>query len=137
MKKLVYALLLILAIGACDPIQQEEPVSVVGQWKLVNVETKSATIGSETVDVYLDFTESGQFTMYQIIGKGRPRMFTGSYTFIDNQLSGIYSDASQWASTYTVAKSGENSITLTTASGNETDTYQSTSIPQSVIEQAY
>jgi len=136
MKRFIFAIMLVIAASACNPEEKQEPVSVIGQWKLVNIETK-ASIGGENVEVYLDFTDAGQFTMYQIIGQGRPRIYTGSYTFVDNILSGRYSDATEWASSYTVAKSGTNGITLTSQSGNETDTYQSTNIPQSVIDQAY
>ena len=136
MKKILYAFMLLVAVSACQPKEEEEPLSVVGQWQLVNVATKAAMIGSTSVEVYIDFRESGQFVLYQTLGEGRPRAYDGSYELLEDQLSGRYTDGTKWATTYTVAKSGSN-ITLTSASGNETDTYQPTTIPQSVIDSAF
>lgn len=143
MKKILFILFAMIALVSCGgknggdtPV--DVPTDVKGDWELTSVQyTKSAVIGSETVSVYLRFTEK-EFEIYQIVGAGNPRKYNGTYTLTGNTLSGKYSDKSNtpWASTYDVKVEG-STLTMVPAGKNETNVYKKTSIPASVTEKAY
>lgn len=114
------------------------PADLKGDWELTSVQqTKSTVIGSETVTVYLRFTEK-DFEIYQILGSGNPRKFFGTYTLSGNTLSGKYSDKNNtaWASTYDVTVEGAT-LTMVPTGKSEANIYKKSSIPASVIEKAY
>ena len=136
-KYLVTALALVLALCACNKnnTEPQKVQTVVGQWQLSSISTKAASIGSETVEVYLEFIEGGSFNIYQVIGTGRPRAYSGSWELSDGLLSGKYSDGKKWGATYAVSFSGSN-LVLTNSSGGESDTYAPATIPQSVRDEA-
>ena len=142
MKKFKFIALLALLVSAVachgtdpvDPAKPEKTGTIVGQWQLTNVSTKSAIIGTETVDVYLEFTSDGKFNIYQTIGAGRPRHYAGTYTFKDNVLSGKYDDG-KTVKPYDVTLT-KTELTLAPQGGTEVDKYKSASIPQNVIDQA-
>lgn len=112
----------------------EQPLDISGEWELTGVSTKSAVVGSETVTVYVKFA-SGSFDLYQIIGEGLPRKFSGTYSIAGKVLSGKYSEGTAWSSPYEVVLNG-SVLTLTKQSGTEIDTYKKTSIPQEIISRA-
>lgn len=112
----------------------EDPIDVTGEWELSKVETKSVMIGDESVTIYVKF-DGGAFTLYQVLGQGRPRKYTGTYTLSDNLLSGKYSDGSSWGSSYTVSVSGSN-LNLAQTGGKEIDSFRKTTIPQDIISEA-
>ena len=135
MKKLFLMAACALALLACnktpdDPTPTPESINVVGEWQLSNISTK-ATIGGQTVNVYVSFTQDGKFELYQQLGTGWYKYFDGTWKLNGKELSGSYSNGKAWGSAYTVTQSG-NTLTLTTASGKETDTYTKTTIPDSV-----
>ena len=139
MKRILCILACAALFAGCDrkPEDQTETVDVVGAWELASVATK-ASVGAVVVDVYVDFSASGSFELYQKIGEGRYSHFTGTYKMDqeNNQLSGSYAGGSAWGP-YTAARSG-NSLILTTAGGKEVDTYNKVdSIPASVTENTY
>lgn len=103
------------------------PVDVTGEWELTDITVKSALVGDQTADVYLKF-QAGEFTIYQKIGEGRPKVFTGTYSLTENLLSGKYSDGKSWGASYDVEIEG-SVMRLTTHGGKETDTYRKSSIP--------
>ncbi len=139
MKKLLMMAACVLALVACkkeggDPTPASE--GVVGIWELASVTTK-ASVGDVQVSVYVDFTNGGNFTLYQKIGEGRYTKFTGTYTLTsDNKLSGAYGSGSVWGP-YDVTLSGET-LTLASAGGKEVDTYKKISaIPENVLQNLY
>ncbi|MBR5385291.1 MAG: lipocalin family protein [Bacteroidales bacterium] len=139
MKKYIFAavaaLLLVSCGGKDDPAKKAS--GITGDWNLVGIEVKSATLGSETVDVYLSFASDNTFTMYQMVGTGRYRLYTGTYSYSGGDLSGKYADGTSWATSYTVEFNDDGSVMyLTGASGQERDTYRKASIPASVTENA-
>lgn len=121
----------LLSLAACK--KSEKPLDITGEWNLTKVETKSATIGSEKVDVYISFMADKTFTMYQMIGAGRYKMFSGTWSLSGTTLSGKYSGGVSWDSSYEVALSGS---TMTLTSGSEIDTFTKTTIPDQVIMEA-
>lgn len=114
--------------------KEDNPVDITGEWELSKVETKSVKIGDESVTVYVKF-DGGTFTLYQVLGKGRPRKYTGTYTLSDNLLSGKYSDGSNWGSSYTVSASG-STLNLAQTGGKEIDSFRKTTIPQDIVDKA-
>ena len=147
MKKVFAMAALLLALAACggnkdNPIDGPDEgdktakVSVTGIWELESVSTK-ASVGSVNVEVYIDFTSSGAFTLYQKIGEGRYSLFGGSYTVADDgKLEGKYNSGTTWGP-YTASNNGSK-LVLTSASGNETDTYKKISaIPETVLGNLY
>lgn len=143
MKKILSATLAVSLMFLCscggkvnpDPDPDPKPVpgkvDVTGCWELTSVATKSATVGSQTVDVYLSFS-SGKFEIYQRTGTSpRYYKYTGTYTLKDNVLSGKYDDGKDWSATYSVSVS---SSTLTLTASKETDTYiKISSIPSGLL----
>lgn len=139
MKKMLYAVLaaLFILVSCKDKPEPEKLVDISGDWQISKVEVKSVTIGSVDVDVYLRFTTGGGFELYQMLGSGRYRVFTGSWKLEEDVLSGTYSDGKAWGSAYKLEKPDDNTLRLTSVSTNpEVDTYTRTTIPQTVIDTA-
>lgn len=132
--RLVSALLLAgMAAVSCGT--KEKPLSVNGEWSLVRVESRAATIGDQTVVVYLSFESGGNFELFQKLGEGRYKKFTGSWTLSGDQLNGKYTTGEPWASSYTVSAT-EGELVLLSNSGGECDYYVKTTIPPDVRENA-
>lgn len=112
--------------------ESKKSAGVVGEWVLSSYQTKSISIGSESVDIYLSFGEN-DFELYQKVGTGRYRKYTGTYTLLKGVLSGRYSDGRDWGSSYEATVSGD---TMTLKAGTETSVYRKSSIPPSVKEEA-
>jgi len=121
--KLFFLAIALLGFVCCNKEETAKEESVVGNWELVSIETKSATIGTTTVTVTLSFLADGTFTMTQLIGEGRASEYSGTYLYSDGLLSGKYSDGQAWGDTYSVAFSGDKMM-LTSSTGKETDTYK-------------
>ena len=125
------AMILFMAGCGKDASKGKESLSIEGSWELASIQTKSVTIGNQTVDVYLTFS-SGNFVIYQRLGAGRFVSFTGTYTFTDGILSGKYSDGRPLGSSYTV-EGDRDRLILSTEGGAESDVYSRiSSIPESV-----
>ena len=139
MMKRIYmaaALLLLCLITAGCPDPKDEVLDITGEWQLSQISTK-ASIGGQNVDVYVAFNEDGSFEMYQMLGTGRFRKFTGTWSLLEKVLSGSYSDGGQWASDYNVTMDeSHTTLTLTTLDGSETDTYRKQAIPADVKDNA-
>ena len=137
MRKLVILLAACLGVlAACN--KTPEPVNIVGEWQLSGYQTKAITIGSEKVDVYVKFTSDNAFEMYQMLGNGRYRKFTGTYALsADNLLTGKYSGGSAWAASYDVSLEGSKLMLTQHPDASEVHTFSSTTIPDSVKENIY
>lgn len=119
--------------------KEDKPRDITGIWNLTSVQTRSAQSGGQTVDVYISFVTGGTFQMYQKIGAGRYRSFSGTWTLTDNVLTGKYSDGTSWGATYEAdVQNDGTSLVLTSQGANpETDTYTKvSSIPESVTSSA-
>lgn len=122
----------------CHHDPQEDPLVIDGQWQITQFSTKTVNIGDQPVDIYINFISGGSFEMYQMLGTGRYRKFTGTWNLTDKLLSGSYSDGQPWASTYEVSMDEARTLlTLTsTATPQEVSTYRKQTIPQDVINNA-
>ena len=136
MKKILYILLALFILAGCKG-KEKKVLDITGDWQLTTISVK-ASYGSETVDVYLRFKEDNTFELYQMLGTGRYRVYSGNWAITENVLTGSYSDGKKWGASYEVEMDdNKNLLTLTTVSDNpETDTYKRSSIPQNVIDTA-
>ena len=133
----VLALAIALCVTACKKAPKADPAAaLVGEWELTQIEVKSVEYAGKTVEVYLVFTADNTFEIYQMIGQGRFRKFSGTWTLTDGILSGKYASKKAWGSEYEATVKGETLTLVSTVSG-ETDTYQKAAVPDSVKTEAY
>lgn len=131
------ATVLLSCLSSCrKDSKPEEVFSITGDWNITSVTTKSAVIGSQTVDVYLRFSEDGTFSMYQKTGSARYECFTGTWTLDSRVLGGKYSDGTPWAARYNVSREGRTMTLESITTPVEVSVYTETSIPQNVISDA-
>lgn len=138
MRKFVLWLLMFpLAFVSCNKGDTDKALAISGEWQLCGVDTKVAEIGGVIVDVYLKFAGDGSFELYQMVGQGRFRYRSGSYSLSGSELSGKYSDGTAWSASYEVSLDGD-SLRLSSIGSPlvETDSYVRCQIPQSVISEA-
>lgn len=135
MKKFIYifvALLLVVTPG-CKKNGSEATTAtkLVGQWHCIAEELNVA----EDIDVYVEFMADKSFNLYQKIGQGRHRHFTGTWSVSGDVLSGLYADGTEWGSSYAVEFSGMDAMKLTAKNGSkEVMTYTRETIPAEVLE---
>lgn len=136
MKKTVFiALLCALFVGCKEEQPKEEVLNITGSWHLTDLqqtETRSVTIGQETVDVYIDFAADNTFRIYQMVGTGKYRRFSGTWALADNKLSGIYDDKTPWGAEYDVELNSTATELILTSAG-EQYTYTKKGIPNEVL----
>ena len=131
------ATVLLSCLSSCrKDSKPEEVFSITGDWNITSVTTKSAVIGSQTVDVYLRFLEDGTFAMYQKTGSARYECFTGTWTLDSHVLGGKYSDGTPWAARYNVSREGRTMTLESITTPVEVSVYTETTIPQNVISEA-
>lgn len=139
MKRFLLAAACIALLCGCQE-NNPEPVKtldITGTWELSSVSTK-ASVGSETVSVYISFLAEGTFELYQKIGAGRYTYFSGTYFLNkeENLLYGEYEGGSAWGP-YEAEQDG-TTLKLSKKAGKEVDTYKKIdSIPASVTENTY
>ena len=129
MKKSIFILiaLVLMATGCRKDKPADYAKLVIGEWHCVP-ETFEA-------DIYLAIDEAGTFDMYQQIGDGRHRHYSGEWEINENVLSGIYSDGQSWGSEYQVSFSGGNTMTLKAMNGSdEVMGYSREAIPSEIID---
>lgn len=135
MKRYIAILMGILVLAGCKKNNPEPtPASLDGEWELTAVSTKSVKIGSESVSVYISFSD-GNFVLYQQLGNTRPRKYSGTYTLAGNVLEGKYSDGKKLGSKWEVSL--ENDSLKLVSETNEVDTYRKCTIPSDIKEKAY
>lgn len=128
MKKSIFILIaLVLIATGC---RKDKPVDyaklVIGEWHCVP-ETFEA-------DIYLAIDEAGTFDLYQQIGDGRHRHYSGEWDLDGTTLSGTYSNGDNWGSEYQVSFSGGNTMSLKALNGSEeVMKYSREVIPSEVI----
>ena len=117
----------------------DKAASVEGEWELVDVEfaTKSAVVGSETVSVYINFDAKGTFAMYQKLGEGRFRNFSGTWSCSNGILNGTYSDGKNWGCPYKVSRDGDTLVMVSSPDGKDSYTYHKCTIPEEVKKNSW
>jgi len=128
MKKNIYIFIALLLIAT--GCKKDKPVDhaklVIGEWHCAP-ETFEA-------DVYLALDTDGTFDLYQQIGEGRHRHYSGEWDLDGTTLSGTYSNGDNWGSGYQVSFSGDNTMSLKALNGSEeVMKYSREAIPSEVI----
>ena len=129
MKRILYMLAALALLVTTGCKKDDKPVDykgmLPGEWHCAATEFGA--------DIYVGFDENGAFDLYQMLGEGRYRHYTGNWSIKGDVLSGTYSDGTSWGSSYKMNFSGENSMTLTAQNGSEDAmTYSRESIPSEV-----
>ena len=122
------------ALAVACSSKEDKAAGVEGEWELVDVEfaTKSAVVGSEMVFVYINFDAEGTFAMYQKLGEGRFRKFSGTWSCSNGILNGTYSDGKNWGCPYKVSRDGDALVMVSSPDGKDTYTYRECTIPEEV-----
>lgn len=129
-KYLIIFIAVLLTLAGCRKEPQKKAIDISGDWCLVELETKSATIGDVAVEVYLKFND-GRFFLYQKVGEGRFRAYEGTYTLTSDLLEGTYSDGKPWGTSYKVSLEDD---LMTLSSLGEQSTYRKSVIPSEALE---
>ena len=131
MKRILFILTVLMLTVATGCNKEDKKIdykaSLAGQWH--------CTPEGMDADIYAEFTQEGSFALYQQLGDGRYRKYTGSWECAEDILSGTYADGTPWGSTYQMAFDADI-MTLTALNGsNEVMTYTKASIPTEVLEE--
>ena len=130
MKKIVYIFAAVAALiltASCQKEAGRHMDDIVGDWHY------SAEESGVKEDIWISFAADGTFGMYQKIGEGRHRKYTGNWSMEGNVLSGSYSDDTAWGSSYNVTFDGDSKMILTaTEDSRESYTYSRESIPDEI-----
>ena len=129
MKKSIYILIALLLVAT--GCKKDKPVDharlIIGEWH--------CTPETFEADVYLALDNDGTFDLYQQIGEGRHRHYSGEWELDGTTLSGTYSSGDDWGSGYQVSFSGDNTMSLKTLNGSEeVMKYSRKAIPSEVIK---
>ena len=129
----------ILAVCAvmlvCCKKTKEQPVDIVGDWKLESINgvpaSSLATDGTGGLDIYVSFAAGNTFEIFQRLHGGKSYYrYSGTYTIVNlTTVTGKYSDGNSWGAEYTV--SVDNGSLVMTGGGDEC-IYTSVSIPEDV-----
>ena len=129
MKKILAFATLMAGLLLTSCKEKEDPLNIIGTWSLKTVQTKAASMGGTSVDVYVVFNEDNTFSLYQKVGNaGRYSSFTGTWSLLETTLTGKYSDGKSWGSSYEVSQDKERT-TLVLSSPGEEYSYAKASLP--------
>ena len=122
-----------LIMASCGSEKQPKVLDITGQWELADiVDTKSVQIGSEKIEIYIDFKEDNTFSLWQKLGEGRHKKYEGTWTLTETVLTGKYSDGKAWGASYEVSCE-EGTLTMSEQkAGMQTYIYNSCTIPSSL-----
>lgn len=122
-----------LAVVMSGCAKEEKDIS--GEWHLSDISVVTKAQEPYEVSVYLAFSKTGGFDLYQKLQDGKYVHYTGNWEMADNQLYGFYSDGTPWgAGSYAVSLSSKT-LKLTANNGSgEVTTYKREKIPSSVKE---
>ena len=113
----------------------KEDKDICGEWHLSDISVVTKAQEPYEVSVYLAFSKTGGFDLYQKLQDGKYVHYTGNWEMVDGQLYGFYADGTPWgAGSYTVSLSSKT-LKLTANNGSgEVTTYKREKIPSSVKE---
>lgn len=122
---------LALVVSACS----KEDNDICGEWHLSDISVVTKAQEPYDISVYLAFSKTGTFDLYQKLQEGKYVHYTGKWEMADGQLYGFYTDGTPWgAGSYGVSLSSKT-LKLTANNGlGEVTTYKREKIPSSVKE---
>ena len=129
--KIMMAAALALVVSACS----KEDNDICGEWHLSDISVITKAQEPYDISVYLAFSKTGTFDLYQKLQEGKYVHYTGKWEMADGQLYGYYTDGTPWgAGSYGVSLSSKT-LKLTANNGlGEVTTYKREKIPSSVKE---
>ena len=123
--KVILSLSILLAAVSCNKIKGPDVAeAIVSKWHLISVSGQSST-----PEVYVEFAQDLSFELYQKIGEGRYRKYTGSYTVTESIVSGTYSDGEKWGSDYEASFDGDKLVMTAQNGSAEVCTYEKKALP--------
>ena len=131
--KMMILLAVSLIMASCGSEKQPKVLDITGQWELADiVDTKSVQIGSEKIEIYIDFKEDNTFSLWQKLGEGRHKKYEGTWTLTETVLTGKYSDGKAWGASYEVSREEGTLTRSEQKAGMQTYIYNSCTIPSSL-----
>lgn len=115
----------VLAFASCVKSEDSIIKELAGDWYYETVEADTP------VQVYVSFAKDMTFELYQKVGDGAFRKYTGTYTFDGTLLDGVYSDKAPWKEAKSVTIDGD-SLTAVGVKTGETITYVRKLVPATV-----
>ena len=115
----------VLAFASCVKSEDSIIKEIAGDWYYETVEADTP------VQVYVSFAKDMTFELYQKVGDGAFRKYTGTYTFDGTLLDGVYSDKAPWKEAKSVTIDGD-SLTAVGVKTGETITYVRKLVPATV-----
>lgn len=115
----------VLAFASCVKSEDSIIKELAGDWYYETVEADTP------VQVYVSFAKDMTFELYQKVGDGAFRKYTGTYTFDGTLLDGVYSDKAPWKEAKSVTIDGD-SLTVVGVKTGETITYVRKLVPATV-----
>ena len=115
----------VLAFASCVKSEDSIIMELAGDWYYETVEADTP------VQVYVSFAKDMTFELYQKVGDGAFRKYTGTYTFDGTLLDGVYSDKAPWKEAKSVTIDGD-SLTVVGVKTGETITYVRKLVPATV-----
>lgn len=121
---LIFATFVALGLASCTKTDKNlERLS--GEWHWQGIEA------DVELDVYVAFQTDNTFELFQKIGEGAFRHYSGTFTFDGKTLTGVYSDKTPWRYSYEVLLDGDN-LTMNYIGEEKSITYVRQSIPFTV-----
>ena len=121
---LIFATVVALGLASCSKTDANlEKIS--GEWYW------NSTEAGVDMEVYVAFHTDATFDLYQKLGEGAFRHYTGTYSFDGENLKGVYSDRTAWSYDYIATVSGDN-LTMKYVGTDVTITYVRKTIPFTV-----
>lgn len=115
----------VLAFASCVKSEDAVVKELAGDWYYETVEADTP------VQVYVSFAKDMTFELYQKVGEGAFRKYSGTYTFDGTLLDGVYSDKAPWKEAKTVTIDGD-SLTAVGVKTGEAITYVRKLVPATV-----
>lgn len=129
MKTIINKILLVaaavLVLASCSKSEVAAVKKIAGDWYYETVES------DVPVQVYASFAKDRTFQLFQKIGDGAFRRYTGTYTFDGTTLDGVYSDNSAWKEAKSVTIDGDVLVLVGVKTG-ESITYVRKLVPATV-----
>ena len=123
--KILFAAAVVLALVSCVKSEDALVKDLAGDWYYETVEA------DVPVQVYVSFAKDMTFQLFQKVGDGAFRRYTGTYTFDGTLLDGVYSDKAPWKEAKNVTVDGDSLTAVGVVTG-ESITYVRKLVPATV-----
>ncbi|MBR1961821.1 MAG: hypothetical protein IKA26_02560 [Alistipes sp.] len=115
------------SVTNCSNVSQNELSALIGSWRL-----KSFCGSAAEVDLYIDFSRYGTFTILQRTDNLVYTTYEGTYTANSKTsvVTGVYSDGTAWVNSYKFSLDNDNNLVLESIENpSEISVYESTDMP--------